>query len=138
MRDAGADVVVDRHDVLVAAQLGDLVPEGLDAVADVVGGPLVGTAMPHLRAGGRWVVSGAVSGLVVELDLRRLYLRSVSLLGSMMHSPAQFEVLVATANAGHVRPVVAQVFPLEDAAQAQAQLERREHVGKLVLLPRGT
>lgn len=132
---AGADVVVDRHEEDVAGRLAEIAPDGLDAVADVAGGGLLAAAMPHLRAGGRWVVSGAVAGPVVELDLRRLYLRSVSLLGSTMHTPAQFEVLVAAANAGEVSPVVAGTFALEDAAEAQAQLERREHVGKLVVLP---
>lgn len=135
VRAAGADVVLDRHDGDVGQQLGDLVPEGLDAVADVVGGGLLGTVMPHLRPGGRWVVSGAVAGPVVELDLRRLYLRSVSLLGSTMHTPDQFAVLVAAANDGGLRPQVARTFPLAEAAAAQAVLERREHTGKLVLLP---
>lgn len=59
----------------------------------------------------------------------------MSLLGSTMYTPAQFEVLVGTANAGTVDPVVARTFALEDAAAAQAQPERREHVGKLVLVP---
>lgn len=135
VRAAGADVVLDRHDGDIGQQLGDLVPEGLDAVADVVGGGLLGTVMPHLRPGGRWVVSGAVAGPVVELDLRRLYLRSVSLLGSTMHTPDQFAVLVAAANDGGLRPQVARTFPLAEAAAAQAVLERREHTGKLVLLP---
>lgn len=135
VRAAGAEVVLDRGDGDVGEQLGDLVPEGLDAVADVVGGGLLAAVMPHLRPGGRWVVSGAVAGPVVELDLRRLYLRSVSLLGSTMHTPGQFAVLVEAANAGGLRPLVAQTFPLAEAAAAQALLERREHTGKLVLLP---
>lgn len=104
-------------------------------MADVVGGGLLGTVMPHLRPGGRWVVSGAVAGPVVELDLRRLYLRSVALLGSTMHTPDQFAVLVAAANDGGLHPQVARTFPLSEAAAAQAVLERREHTGKLVLLP---
>jgi NADPH:quinone reductase-like Zn-dependent oxidoreductase len=133
--EAGAEVVLDREAGDIGGQLGDLVPTGLDAVADVVGGELVTTAMPHVRAGGRWVVAGAVSGPVIELDLRGLYLRSISLIGSTMHTPAQFEVLVATANAARVAPVVARTFPLEEVRAAHEKFERREHVGKLVLVP---
>ncbi|MEG9225989.1 zinc-binding dehydrogenase [Aeromicrobium sp. Sec7.5] len=135
VQEAGADVVVDRGGGDVGEQLADLVPAGLDAVADVVGGGLVAVAMPHVRPGGRWVVAGAVSGPVIELDLRQLYLRSISLLGSTMHTPEQFEVLVSAARAGQVRPVVARTFPLEEVRAAHEEFERREHVGKLVLQP---
>lgn len=132
---AGADVVVDRNQADIGDQLAELVPSGLDVVADVVGGGLLGTVMPHVRAGGRWVVAGAVAGPVIEFDLRRLYLRSISLLGSTMHTPDQFQVLVAAANAGDVIPVVARTFALEEIRTAHEEFERREHVGKFVLSP---
>lgn len=135
VRQAGADDVLDRHQGDIGEQLTELVPTGLDAVADVVAGALIATVMPHVRAGGRWVVAGAVAGPVIELDLRRLYLRSISLLGSTMHTPDQFEVLVAAAKAGEVMPVVARSFPLEEVRAAHEEFERREHVGKLVLVP---
>lgn len=63
---------------------------------------------------GARVIAGAVAGPVIEMDLRRLYLRSISLLGSTMHTPKQFEVLVAAANAGEVAPAVARRFRLEE------------------------
>lgn len=107
----------------------------MDAVADVVAGGLVAVVMPHVRAGGRWVVAGAVAGPVIEFDLRGLYLRSISLLGSTMHTPDQFEVLVAAANSGGITPTVARTFPLEAVRAAHAEFERRAHVGKLVLVP---
>lgn len=135
VRRAGAEAVVDRRQGAVAEQLADLVPAGLDAVADVVGGDLLATAMPHLRPGGRWVVAGAVAGPVVQLDLRSLYLRSIALLGSTMHTPEQFEVLVTAANDGAVTPVIAQTYSLGDAAAAHDAFERRDHVGKIVLVP---
>ncbi len=135
VRAAGADVTIDRHEGDVGERLADLLPAGLDVVADVVAGGLVDTVMPHVRAGGRWVVAGAVAGPVIELDLRRLYLRSISLLGSTMHTPRQFEVLVGAANAAQVAPVVARTFPLEAVRTAHETFERREHVGKLVILP---
>ena len=133
--EAGANVVVDRNQGGIGDQLAELVPTGLDAVADVVGGGLVATVMPHVRAGGRWVIAGAVAGPVIELDLRRLYPRSISLLGSTMHTPDQFKVLVAAANAGDIMPVVARTFGLEAVRAAHEEFERRKHVGKLLLLP---
>ncbi len=133
--EVGAEVVIDRGVDDVAQRLAELAPSGLDAVADVVAGPLVGQVMPHVRPGGRWVVAGAVAGPVIELDLRPLYLRSIRLIGSTMHTPAQFEVLVAAANRGDLAPRIAATHPLSAVRAAHQQFERREHVGKIVLVP---
>lgn len=132
---AGAVAVIDRGVDDVAGRLADLAPSGVDAVADVVAGPLLRQLLPHVRPGGRWVVAGAVAGPVVEVDLRPLYLRSIRLIGSTMHTPAQLEVLVAAANRGHVAPRIAATHPLDAVREAHEQFERREHVGKIVLVP---
>ena len=88
-----------------------------------------------LRAGGRWVVAGALDGWAVELDVRRLYLANLALVGSTMHTPRIFDLLVDLARRGAVRPVVAATFGLDDVPEAQQQLSRRQHVGKLVVVP---
>ena len=81
------------------------------------------------------MVAGALDGWAVEIDVRRLYLANVALVGSTMHTPRIFERLVEIAREGAVRPVVAQTFALEDIWDAQRRLSLREHVGKLVLAP---
>ena len=110
-------------------------PRGYDAVIDVVAGPLVGPGLGLLRSGGRWVVAGALDGWAVELDVRRLYLANLALVGSTMHTPPIFDLLVDFARRGVVRPVIAATFDLGDVAEAQRQLARRQHVGKLVVVP---
>jgi NADPH:quinone reductase-like Zn-dependent oxidoreductase len=52
-----------------------------------------------------------------------------------MHTPAHFALLMELARRGDVRPVIAATFPLEQAARAQEELARRNHVGKIVLHP---
>ena len=131
VREAGAAEVVDRD----ATGLGDLTAYGLDAVIDVVGGPQLPRLVDALRPGGRWVVAGAVAGPVVQLDLRRLYLHDRRLIGSTMHTPEHFAVLAEQARAGAVSPRIAARYPLEDIHAAHAELERRGHVGKIVVLP---
>lgn len=131
VRGAGASAVVDR----AAGGLEELAPGGLDAVVDVVAGPQLDRLLPLLRPGGRWIVAGAVAGAVVQLDLRRLYLHDLRLVGSTMHTPAHFAVLVEQARAGGFSPRVAATYPLEEIHAAHAALERREHVGKIVILP---
>lgn len=132
---AGAEAVIDRRVDDVAARVSALAPAGVDAVADVVAGPVLRRLMPHVRPGGRWVVAGAVAGPVVEMDLRPFYLRSIRLIGSTMHTPAQLAVLVAAANRGEVAPRIATTYSLDEVRAAHEEFERHAHVGKIVLLP---
>lgn len=104
-------------------------------VLDVVAGDLLSTGLPWLREGGRWVVAGALGGYGVRFDVRRLYLHNTQLIGSAMHTPVHFGLLMELARRGAVRPVVAAAFPLAEAARAQEELARRRHVGKIVLHP---
>jgi NADPH:quinone reductase-like Zn-dependent oxidoreductase len=134
VREAGADEVVDRAEPVVG-QVHAAAPEGIDVVLDVVAGDLVGDGLPLLREGGRWVVAGALGGHEVTVDVRRLYLHNAQVIGSAMHTPTHFGLLMDLARRGELRPVVAAAFPLEQAAEAQEELARRQHVGKLVLHP---
>ena len=135
VRTAGADVVVDRLRGQVAAEAAGAAPTGYDAVIDVVAGDMVGDSLGLLRGGGRWVIAGALGGWAVNLDVRRLYLANLSLVGSTMHTPRIFDLLVEVARQGIVRPVVAATYRLDEVAEAQAQLALRRHVGKLIVVP---
>lgn len=134
VREAGAHEVVDRTRDVVA-QVRAAAPEGIDVALDVVAGQLVEDGVPLLREGGRWVIAGALGGYDVAFDVRRLYLHNAQVIGSAMHTPRHFELLVRMARAAEVRPVIAATFPLEEAARAQEELARRSHVGKIVLHP---
>lgn len=135
VRSAGADAVVDRRRDEVLADAAAAAPEGYDAVVDVVAGAVLGPGLGLLRAGGRWVVAGALDGWAVDIDVRRLYLANLSLVGSTMHTPQIFDHLVEIARRGEVKPVVAATFPLSEVREAQEQLARRRHVGKLIVVP---
>ena len=135
VRAAGAAAIVDRRREQVVADAAKAAPGGYDAVIDVVAGPAVGPGLGLLRPGGCWVVAGALDGWSVDLDVRRLYLANLALVGSTMHTPRIFDLLVDLARRGAVRPVVCAVFPLDRLAEAQQQLALRRHVGKLVVAP---
>ncbi len=130
---AGASHTVDRTAEDLAQQIGRHSPGGLDAVADVAGGPLLARLMPLIRDDGRWVIAGAVAGPVVDVDLRRLYLHNISLIGSSMHTRGHFATLLEAARSGAVQPVIAARYALDDIATAQGHFTRGQHVGKLVL-----
>lgn len=134
VREAGAHDVLDRaRDV--GEQVHAAAPEGVDVALDVVAGDLMNEGLPWLRDGGRWVVAGALGGYEAAFDVRLLYLRNAQLIGSAMHTPRHFDLLMDLARSAEIRPVVAATFPLDQAARAQEALARREHVGKIVLHP---
>lgn len=134
VREAGAHDVVDRGRAVVD-QVREAAPEGVDVGLDVVAGDLVGDGLPLLREGGRWVIAGALGGYGVSFDVRRLYLHNAQVIGSAMHTPTHFGLLMDLARRGEIQPVIAAAFPLDQAARAQEELARRRHVGKLVLHP---
>ena len=79
---------------------------------------------------------GATTGFETRLDLRHLFARQLSLVGSYMgakHELLQAANLLFT---GVVRPTVDRTYPLAEAAQAQQRLEASEQFGKIVLLTR--
>ncbi|MGN9795394.1 SDR family NAD(P)-dependent oxidoreductase [Streptomyces sp. OZ13] len=137
LQEAGAEVCVFRKTdpVALRRRLEAVAPEGLDAVADVAGGPWLEQFLPSLRDGARWVIAGAVAGPVVTFDLRRLYLHNLSLIGSSMHTRAHFASLADLARAGTVRPRIAGSYRLTDIHAAQEEFRRGTHVGKIIIVP---
>lgn len=136
---AKADAIVDLGAHEVVPRSLDLVdrfgPDAFDVVVDVVAGPRWGALLTVLRRGGRYVTSGAVAGPIVELDVRTLYLKDLTLLGATYQPPDVVADLVGYIERGEVRPLVHATYPLSDIARAQADFLTKEHVGKLVLVP---
>lgn len=130
---AGARHAIDRGSGDIADQVRQHSPGGVDAVADVAGGPLVAQLLPLVRDNGRWVIAGAVAGPIIDFDLRRLYLHNISLIGSSMHTRDHFATLVDAARSGTVQPVIAGRYPLHLLDEAQQQFVQGQHVGKIVL-----
>jgi NADPH:quinone reductase-like Zn-dependent oxidoreductase len=132
LREAGVDEVSIRgvDDLADTAEV--------DIVVDVVGGDEFGRVFDRLRDAGRLVTAGAIAGPVVELDLRRLYLRWRTLIGSTMHTRSDFAELAALARSGALAPLVADVLPLRRIHAAQERFVAKDFVGKLVLDPWAT
>lgn len=132
VRAIGAAHVLDR-DADVAPQLAALGIARVDVVADVVAGPRWPQLLEALRRGGRYVISGAIGGPVVELDLRSLYLEDRVMIGATITEPAVFAELVGLIEAGAIAPSVAATYPLEAVHDAQRAFTEKRFVGKIVL-----
>ena len=127
----GADRVVSRGLSLID----ELGLNSIDVVVDLVGGPKWPEIPDLLKNGGRYVTSGAIAGPIVELDLRTLYLKDLTLIGSTYQSDEIFTNLISYIKGDEIRPVVAKTYPLENIVQAQKDFLLKQHTGKLVLIP---
>jgi len=127
--DIGADETMGRDDDLVST----LGANSIDAVIDLVAGPSWPALLDVMRPGGRYAVSGAIAGPIVELDVRTLYLKDLSFFGCTVLEPEVFPNLVALIERGEIKPLVAKTFPLERIADAQEAFQKKGHIGKIVL-----
>ena len=131
VRSIGADGVIDRNCDPVAA----LGPGSVDAVVDVVGGEVWPRLLDVLKRGGRYATAGAIAGPLVQLDLRTLYLKDLTLVGCTFQDDIVFENLVRYIEADEIRPVVSGTYPLGEIAAAQEDFMNKGFFGKLVLIP---
>ena len=132
VRGLGAAHTIDR-DAELGPALAALGVGRVDVVADVVGGPQWPSYLAALRRGGRYVISGAIGGPLVELDLRTLYLEDLTLIGATITAPSVFAELVRLIEAGAIQPAVAATFPLAQIKAAQQAFIAKDFVGKIVL-----
>jgi|CXWL01.1.fsa_nt_gi NADPH:quinone reductase-like Zn-dependent oxidoreductase len=106
---------------------------GVDVVVDHVGGEIFEKSLRLLAPGGRIVVCGATAGGTATVNLRALFFKAISILGSTMGSIAELATVLDFVARGELAPVVDRVYPWRQAPAAQAALARREQFGKLVL-----
>jgi len=130
LRRLGAARVLERGASLVEG----LGRDSMDAVVDVVGGPQWGQLLEVLKPGGRYAVSGAIAGPIVELDLRQLYLKDLSLFGCTAQREGVFQNLIGYIERGEIKPLLARTCALAEIVAAQQEFLSKRHVGKLVLI----
>ncbi len=107
---------------------------GVDVVVEHVGIATWDRSLRSLARGGRLVTCGATTGHDAQIDLRVLFSRQLSLLGSYMGRKGELLCAARFFFAGELCPVVDRTFPLEEAAGAHRRLEAREQFGKIVLV----
>ena len=106
---------------------------GADIVVEHVGAATWSSSVRIARWGGTIVTCGATTGHQVPLDLRVLFFKQLSLLGSTMGSISEMRCAWEAVTAGRIRPVIDEVLPMTQIARAHQRLESRDVLGKLVL-----
>lgn len=129
LTELGATKTLGRNDDYVAS----LGLNSVDVVVDLVAGPKWPSLLDVLRPGGRYAVSGAIGGPIVELDVRSLYLKDLSFFGCTILEQQVFGNLVKLIETGKIDPLVAETHNLRDINKAQKSFLEKNHIGKIVL-----
>ena len=136
VRELGADHVLDRTATDWGTEVHRMTGrKGVDLCLDSVGQAIWPQLVRGLAVGGRLVCFGATTGAEGKIDLRLLFWRQLSILGSTMGTPAEFRAAMNTVFSGSASPPVDRVLPLAEAARGHELLESGEVFGKLVLAP---
>lgn len=127
----GADEIITRdenfHEALGLHQF--------DIIVDNVAGEEFPVLLKQLVAGGRYVSSGAIAGPIVQLDMRDLYLKDITLIGSTAWDEPVFPHLISYIEAGEITPLLAKQFALSDIVAAQEYFSKKTYIGNVVLVP---
>ena len=136
-RELGADATVNYRTENLEARVDELTGgDGVNVVFENIGArELFGAAFRSLGGGGRLVTAGAHAGGDVEIDVKRLYRRKLTLIGGAGSDPVDVEATIAGAASGRLTAAIDRVLPLSAIAEAHRLVDERLVTGKVVLVP---
>jgi NADPH:quinone reductase-like Zn-dependent oxidoreductase len=126
--DGGVNYKTDQWGKAVMA----LTDGGPDVIIDSAGRDALPTLIEIIKPGGRLVTFGATTGSPSTVEVRRIFWKQISILGSTMGTPAEFAAMLDLFGGG-LQPVVDQVYPLAEAAGAHRRMDQADQFGKIVL-----
>lgn len=132
----GADHGINHYKQKISQEVRKITDkEGVDIVVEHVGPATWDESVKSLKPGGTIVTCGATTGPNAAFDLRFVYSRQLSFLGSYMGTMGELYDVLGHVFAGRLKPVVDRAFPLKDARAAHEYLEKSQMFGKIVLNP---
>ena len=135
-RALGADFAIDHYKQKISQEVRKITNrEGVDIVVEHVGTATWEESMKSLKPGGTIVTCGATTGFNAAFDLRFLFSRQLSFLGSYMGTMGELYEVLGHVFAGRLKPVVDRAFPLKDTRAAHEYMEQSQMFGKIVLNP---
>jgi NADPH:quinone reductase-like Zn-dependent oxidoreductase len=135
-RELGADHVINHYQQKISEEVRKITnKEGVDIVIEHVGPATWDESVRSLKPGGTLVTCGATTGPKVDLELRFLFSRQLSLLGSYMGTMSELYEVLGHVFAGRLKPVIDRVFPMKDIRAAHEYMEKSQMFGKIVLTP---
>jgi NADPH:quinone reductase-like Zn-dependent oxidoreductase len=135
-RALGADFGINHYKQRISDEVRKITnKEGVDIVFEHVGAATWDESLKSLKSSGTLVTCGATTGSEVKIDLRHLFARQLTLLGSYMGTMGELHEVLGHVFAGRLKPVVDRVFPLNEIRGAHEYLEKSQMFGKVVVNP---
>jgi len=132
----GADYGINHYRQKISEEVRKITnKEGVDIVLEHVGAATWDESVRSLKNAGTLVTCGATTGPNVGIDLRHLFARQLTLLGSYMGTMAELHEVLRHVFSGRLKPVVDRVFPLQEIRAAHEYLEKSQMFGKVVVTP---
>ncbi|SIS45986.1 Zinc-binding dehydrogenase [Salimicrobium flavidum] len=135
MKELGASHVLSYKSDNLAEEILQVNGEVIDSVLDVVGDALFATSIHVLKKGGKFCISGSAGGQKTQLDFRTVYLKHITIYGSVLGTREEFKQMITAISEGKISPVIDKTFPLEKAREAQQYFKEKGKFGKIILLP---
>ncbi|HYM69648.1 MAG TPA: zinc-binding dehydrogenase [bacterium] len=136
LRDLGAEHLINYREVEFDRAVWALTGKrGVDVVVDYTGAETWVRSLRSLRKGGRLLTCGATTGYDPKTDIRYIWVRELTILGSDGWTREELNTLLAATWSGRIRPVIDRVLPLEQTAEGERLLEDREAFGKIIIHP---
>jgi NADPH:quinone reductase-like Zn-dependent oxidoreductase len=135
-RELGADLAIDHYQQDISAEVRKFTGKrGVDVVIEHVGIATWQKSLESLAPAGRLVTCGATTGYDARVDLRFLFSKQWSLLGSFMGTMGELHQVLKFVFRKQLRPVVDRVFPLQEIRAAHQHLEEKQQFGKVIVRP---
>ncbi len=135
-RALGADYGINHYQQKISEEVRKITnKEGVDIVLEHVGAATWDESIKSLKTGGTLVTCGSTTGPNVAIDLRHLFARQLSLLGSYMGTMGELHEVLGHVFAGRLKPVIDRIFPLSEIRAAHQYLEKSQMFGKVLIQP---
>ena len=135
-RELGADYAIDHYQQDISAEVRRITGKrGVDVVMEHVGVATWPKSLESLAPGGRLVTCGATTGYSAGIDLRYLFSKQWSLLGSFMGGMGELHQVLKFVFRKQLKPVIDRVYPLAEIRAAHERLENKEQFGKVIVKP---
>lgn len=135
LKELGATHVISYKSEKLSQEILEKNGGPIDSVLDVVGDALFSTSLKVLKKGGKFCISGSAGGQKTELDFRTLYLKHITMYGSVLGTREEFKEMLQAIAEGKIKPVIDKTFPLDKAKEAQTYFKEKGKLGKILLLP---
>ena len=133
--DLVSDIVINHNSSNISNEVKKYKKSGVDVIFEHVGPDTWKHSLKSLAVGGRIVTCGATTGNLVSFDLRHLFMKQQSILGSTMASISTFKEVIEKINTKKLAPFVDEIFKFSEIKLAHARMENRKHFGKIVVRP---